>query len=77
MVWKGERKRPYIRALNSSINRDRGRYNLSPVWDNIISEMKSDMCVQAKEAGVGMGGGGLVITVLHNFPKKHHQDVLT
>ena len=32
----------YIRALNPSLNRDQGKYNLPPVWDNIKRRVKAD-----------------------------------
>ena len=35
---RGVKEAIYIRALNPSLNRDEGRYNLPPVWDNIIKK---------------------------------------
>ena len=35
---RGVKEAIYIRALNPSLNRDGGRYNLPPVWDNIIQK---------------------------------------
>ena len=35
---RGVKEAIYIRALNPSLNRDGGRYNLPPVWDNIIKK---------------------------------------
>ena len=32
----------YIRALNQSLNRDGGRYNLPPVWDIIEKQVRAD-----------------------------------
>ena len=33
----------HIRALNPSLNRDSTRYNLPPVWNNIIKERLTDI----------------------------------
>ena len=35
---RGVKEAIYIRALNPSLNRDGGRYNLPAVWDNIIKK---------------------------------------
>ena len=35
---RGVKEAIYVRALNPSLNRDGGRYNLHPVWDNIIKK---------------------------------------
>ena len=35
---RGVKEAIYFRALNPSLNRDGGRYNLPPVWDNIIKK---------------------------------------
>ena len=57
---RGVKEAIYIRALNPSLNRDGGRYNLPPVWDNIIKKkVKADRLRR---------GGGLVITVKHSVP---------
>ena len=56
---KGVKAAIYIRALNPSLNRGGGRYNLPPVWDNII---KKRVKAEAEEAG------GLVIIVSHSVP---------
>ena len=40
---RGVKEAIYIRALNPSLNRDGRRYNLPPVWDNIIKKgVKTD-----------------------------------
>ena len=40
---RGVKEAIYVRALNPSLNRDGGRYNLPPVWDNIIKKrVKTD-----------------------------------
>ena len=40
---RGVKEAIFIRALNPSLNRDGGRYNLPPVWDNIIRKrMKAE-----------------------------------
>ena len=40
---RGVKEAIYIRALNASLNRDGGRYNLPAVWDNIIKKrLKAD-----------------------------------
>ena len=57
---RGVKEAIYIRALNPSLNRDGGRYNLPPVWDNIIKKrVKADRPRR---------GGGLVITVSYSVP---------
>ena len=61
---RGVKDSIYIRALHPSLNRDGGRYNLPPVWDNIIKKKV--------KAGMLRRGGerGLVINISHNVPKK-------
>ena len=59
---RGVKEAIYIRALNPSLNKDGERYNLLPVWDNIIKKK-----VKADRPRSG-GGGGLVITVSHSVP---------
>ena len=60
---RGVKEAICIRALNPSLNRDGGRYNLPPVWENIIKKkLKADRL--RKE------GGSLVI-------RQHHRDILT
>ena len=48
---RGVKEAIYIRAMNPSLNRDGGRYNLPPVWNNIIKERLAD------GAGTTNGGG--------------------
>ena len=48
---RGVKEAIYIRAMNPSLNRDGGRYNLPPVWNNIIKERATD------GAGTTNGGG--------------------
>ena len=48
---RGVKEAIYIRAMNPSLNRDGGRYNLPPVWNNIIKERLTD------GAGTTNGGG--------------------
>ena len=50
---RGVKEAIYIRALNPSLNRDGGRYNLPPVWDNIIKKR-----VKAERSRRRGGGGG-------------------
>ena len=58
---RGVKEAIYIRALHSSLNRDGGsRYNLPPVWDNIINKK-----VTADKLRMGVG---LVINISHNVP---------
>ena len=38
MVERGVKEANFTGALNPSLNRDGGRYNLPPVWDNIIEK---------------------------------------
>ena len=53
-----------IRAVNPSLNRDSGRYNLPPVWDNIIKErVKADKPRRRRRRG-----GGLVSIIMNNVP---------
>ena len=42
MFERGVTEGIYLRALNPSLNRDGGRYNLSPVWDIINKRLKAD-----------------------------------
>ena len=49
---RGVKEAIYIRAMNPSLNRDGGRYNLPPVWDNTIKERLTDI-----GAGTENGGG--------------------
>ena len=56
-----------IRTLNSSLNRDGGRYNLPPAWDNIIKKkVKADR----------LSGGGSLHHCLAQRPLQHHWDIL-
>ena len=59
---RGVKEAIYISALNPSLNWDGGRYNLPPVWDNIIKKR-----VKAERPRTG-GGGGLITIVTHNVP---------
>ena len=61
---RGVKEAIYIRALNPSLNRDGGRFNLPPVWDIIKKKVKADR-PKRREGG---WGGGLVITVSHSIP---------
>ena len=38
MVERGVKEANFTGTLNPSLNRDGGRYNLPPVWDNIIKK---------------------------------------
>ena len=49
---RGVKEAIYIRAMNPSLNRDGGRYNLPLVWNNIIKERLTD-----NGAGTTNGGG--------------------
>ena len=49
---RGVKEAFYIRALNPSLNRDGGRYNPPPVWDNIVKKR-----VKAERPKRGKGGG--------------------
>ena len=50
---RGVKEAIRIRALNPSLNRDGGHYNLPPIWNNIIKERLTE-----NEAGTTSGGGG-------------------
>ena len=43
-IWfeRGAKEDVYIRGLNPSLNREKGRCYLPPVWDNIIKKGKAD-----------------------------------
>ena len=49
---RGVKEAIHIRALNPSLNRDGGCYNLPPVWKNIIKE-------RLMENGAGTTNGGV------------------
>ena len=55
---RGVKEAIYIRALNPSLNRDGGRYNLPPVWDNIIKKRVKAERQRRGGGGGGWGGGG-------------------
>ena len=58
MVSKRVKESIHIRALKPSLNRDGGRYNLPPIWNNIIKER-----LRASAMGTTQwkgGGGGSV-----------------
>ena len=56
---RGVKEAIYIRALNPSLNRHGGRFNLPPVWDNIIKKkVKADRPKRRGVVGWGGGGGG-------------------
>ena len=64
----------YIRALNPSLNRDGGRYNLPPVWDNIIKKrVKADRPRSGRGGGRGWPGHHR----LAQRPRQRHRDVVT
>ena len=50
---RGVKEAIHIRALKPSLNRDGGRYNLPPIWNNIIKErlMESAMGEPPVEGG--------------------------
>ena len=57
---RGVKEAIYVRALNPSLNRDGGRYNLPPVWDNIIKKrVKTDRPRR---------DGGLISVITHIIP---------
>ena len=61
---RGVKEAISIRALNPSLDRDGGRYNFPPVWDNIIKKR-----VKADRPRRGGGvGGGIVSVITHIFP---------
>ena len=71
---RGVKEAIYIRALNPSLNRDGGRFNLPPVWDNIIKKkVKAD---RPKRRGRGVGGGPRHYR-LAQHPRQHHWNILT
>ena len=65
---RGVKEVIYIRALNPSLNRDGGGYNLPPVWDNIIKKkVKADR----------PRSGDWRPRHQRQRPRQHHQDVCT
>ena len=53
----GVKEAIYIQGLNPSLNRDGGRYNLFPVWNDIIKERLTENGAGTNNGGVGAGGG--------------------
>ena len=49
---RGVKEAIHIRALKPSLNRDGGRYNLPPIWNNIIKERLTESAM-----GTTSGGG--------------------
>ena len=47
----------YTQALNPSLNRDGGRYNLPPIWDIFKERAKADRPRRRKRRRVEGGGG--------------------
>ena len=66
---RGVKEAIYIRALNPSLNRDGGRYNLPPVWGQHHQEESEGR--QAEERG------GPRHHCPAQRPRQHHRDVLT
>ena len=52
---RGVKEAIHIRALKPSLNRDGGRYNLPPIWNNIIQERLTESAMGTTSGG---GGGG-------------------
>ena len=50
---RGVKEAIHIRALNLSLNRDGGRYNLPPIWNNIIKERLTENGAGTTNGGVG------------------------
>ena len=59
---RGVKEAISVRALNPSLDRDGGRCNFPPVWDNIIKKR-----VKADRPRRG-GGGGIVSVITRIFP---------
>ena len=60
---RGVKEAIHIRALKPSLNRDRGRYNLPPIWNNIIKERLTESAM-----GTTSGGGRPSLRNLLVFP---------
>ena len=48
---RGVKEAIHIRALKPSLNRDGGRYNLPPIWNNIIKERLTESAMGATSGG--------------------------
>ena len=68
---RGVKESIYIRALSPSLNRDGGRYNLPPIWNNIIKERlgATEMTPAQKRAGRGRPADQRSVPV---SSKQHH-----
>ena len=49
---RGVKEAIHIRALKPSLNRDGGRYNLPPIWNNIIKERLTESATEMAESFV-------------------------
>ena len=48
---RGVKEAIHTRALKPSLNRDGGRYNLPPIWNNIIKERLTESAMGATSGG--------------------------
>ena len=77
---RGVKEAIHIRALNPSLNRDGGRCNLPPIWNNIIKErLTENMELEPPMEGGGGGGGvrGLRNSVRVPSSLQHHLEIMS
>ena len=71
---RGVKEAIHTRALNPSLNREGGRYNLPLVWNNIIKERLTE-----NGAGATNGGGGGCLRNSGNvlLSLQHHLEIVS
>ena len=71
---RGVKEAIHIRTLNPSLNRDGGRYNLPPIWNNIIKERLTENGAGTTN-GRGEGRGSLRNSVSVPVSLQHHLEI--
>ena len=71
---RGVKEAIYIRAMNPSLNRDGGCYNMPPVWNNIIKERVTDGTGTTNGGGAGLRNSVSVPIVSNTIWRLRHTD---